>query len=52
MVETIAALQPAGLAVRHSLNTNATLVDDAWCAFLAEHDFAVGVSIDEAAALP
>ena len=46
MVETIAALAPAGLAVRHSLNTNATLVDDAWCAFLAEHDFAVGVSID------
>ncbi|MFD9570332.1 cyclophane-forming radical SAM peptide maturase AmcB [Streptomyces sp. NPDC059982] len=32
--------------VKHSVQTNAALVDDAWCVFLLEHDFAVGVSID------
>jgi uncharacterized protein len=30
----------------HSIQTNATLLDDEWCAFLAQNDFLVGVSID------
>lgn len=29
-----------------SIQTNATLLDEAWCAFLAERDFLVGVSLD------
>jgi uncharacterized protein len=29
-----------------SIQTNATLLDEAWCAFFAERDFLVGVSLD------
>jgi len=32
--------------VRHTLQTNATRLDDAWAAFLARHGFLVGVSLD------
>lgn len=32
--------------VRHSLQTNATLINDAWCDLIRERDVAVGVSID------
>jgi uncharacterized protein len=32
--------------IEHTMQTNATLLDDEWAAFLAEHDFLVGVSID------
>jgi uncharacterized protein len=34
------------LEVRHSLQTNATLVDDEWCELFKEFKFDVGVSID------
>lgn len=37
--------------VRHSIQTNATLIDDEWGAFLAEHHFLVGVSLDGPAEL-
>ncbi|MFC5177093.1 anaerobic sulfatase maturase [Nocardioides taihuensis] len=37
--------------VDHALQTNATLIDDEWAAFLAEHDVLVGVSIDGPAEL-
>ncbi|BAN26669.1 radical SAM domain protein [Caballeronia insecticola] len=37
---------PAGRRISNDLQTNATLLDDEWCAFLKEHDFLVGVSID------
>ena len=36
----------AGRPVLNALQTNATLLDDAWCAFLAEHHFLCGVSLD------
>lgn len=32
--------------ILNTLQTNATLLDDEWCAFLHEHGFLVGVSID------
>lgn len=35
-----------GQEVLNTLQTNATLLDDAWAEFLAEHGFLVGVSID------
>lgn len=38
-------LEP-GQRVQHTLQTNATLIDAEWAAFLAEHDYLVGVSID------
>ncbi len=35
-----------GKRVQNSLQTNAVKIDDEWAAFLKEHDFLVGVSID------
>lgn len=37
---------PEGKQVRNMLQTNGTLLNDAWCAFLKEHDFLIGLSID------
>ena len=42
----IDALKPARLAVKHSFQTNGTLIDDAWCDFIVEAGVNVGVSID------
>lgn len=36
----------AGKIIHNALQTNATLIDDEWAAFLAENSFLVGVSID------
>jgi uncharacterized protein len=35
-----------GKRIQNTLQTNGTLLDDEWCAFLAENKFLVGVSID------
>lgn len=35
-----------GKAIQNSFQTNATLLDDAWCAFFTEHHFLIGVSLD------
>lgn len=35
-----------GQTVAHTIQTNGTLLNDEWCAFLAEHRFLVGISID------
>jgi len=40
-----------GRPITNALQTNATLIDDAWGEFLAEHGFLVGVSIDGPAEL-
>ncbi|MGH8880708.1 MAG: cyclophane-forming radical SAM peptide maturase AmcB [Stackebrandtia sp.] len=44
----LAALMSAfdGLNVVHSVQTNATLIDDGWCEFIARTGMRVGVSID------
>lgn len=39
-------LKPAHLRITHGLQTNGTLIDRAWCAFLKEHEVVVGVSVD------
>jgi uncharacterized protein len=39
-------LAPFDGQVEHHVQTNATLVDDEWCAFLAEHEIRVSVSVD------
>ena len=44
--EHLAALMAPFEGVEHHVQTNATLVDDAWCGFLAEHGVRVGLSID------
>ncbi len=35
-----------GQETTNALQTNGTLLDEAWCEFLAEHNFLVGLSID------
>ena len=42
----LAALMSPFKGVLHSVQTNATLIDDAWCRFLQDHRMRVGVSID------
>ena len=35
-----------GQQIVHTMQTNGTKLDDEWCAFLKEHDFLVGLSVD------
>src|SRR5258708_4489813 len=42
----IDGLKPPGLHLTHAFQTNGTLVDDDWCAFLAAERVNIGVSID------
>ena len=37
---------PSSTRVEHNIQTNATLVDQAWCDFIAAHGIRVGVSVD------
>jgi uncharacterized protein len=37
---------PPGRRVANDLQTNGVLLDDAWCAFLKENEFLVGISLD------
>ena len=39
-------LAPFDPAVEHHVQTNATLIDDAWCEFLVEREVRVSVSVD------
>ena len=41
-----ALLAPFDPAVEHHVQTNATLIDDAWCEFFAAHEIRVSVSVD------
>lgn len=36
----------AEIQVHYSLQTNGTMLDDAWCTFLSDHHFLVGLSLD------
>ncbi|MGZ4775492.1 MAG: anaerobic sulfatase maturase [Oryzihumus sp.] len=45
-VALVEELRSPGQRVEHTMQTNATLIDDAWATFLAENDFLVGVSVD------
>lgn len=42
----LGALMAPFVGVEHHLQTNATLIDDAWCEFFVEHDVRIGLSID------
>lgn len=37
---------PHGIRIQNALQTNGTLLDEAWCEFLAENHFLVGLSVD------
>jgi len=45
-VELVAKYQRPGQHVQHTFQTNGLLIDDEWGAFLKEHRFLVGLSID------
>lgn len=45
-VELQSRYLPDGWRAVNNLQTNGTLLDEAWCEFLAENHFAVGISID------
>jgi Arylsulfatase regulator (Fe-S oxidoreductase) len=42
----LAALMAPFRGVEHHIQTNATLIDDAWCDFFLEHDVHIGLSLD------
>jgi uncharacterized protein len=42
----LAELMAPFRGVEHHIQTNATLIDDAWCGFIKQHAVRVGVSID------
>jgi uncharacterized protein len=50
-VELVEKYRRPGQRVEHSLQTNGTRLDDAWCAFLKENRFLVGLSVDGPRAL-
>ncbi len=51
VVELQQAHRPPGKKIANALQTNGTLLDDAWCEFFVRHDFLIGLSIDGPAEL-
>ena len=45
-VELVQKYRRPGQKVEHTFQTNGVLLDDDWCAFLKEHKFLVGLSVD------
>lgn len=45
-IELTERFRRPGQRVRHTMQTNGTLLTDEWCALLKKHDFLVGISID------
>ena len=45
-VELVEQHKRPGQRIEYTMQTNGVLLDDAWCAFLAEHGFLVGLSVD------
>ncbi|MCG2576308.1 GRRM system radical SAM/SPASM domain protein [Dechloromonas sp. XY25] len=45
-IPLIADVLGASCAVSHSIQTNATLIDDAWCRLFTRHGVRIGISVD------
>jgi uncharacterized protein len=50
-VELVEKHKKPKMAIQHTMQTNATLLDDGWCEFFKEHNFLIGISIDGPAEL-
>jgi uncharacterized protein len=37
---------PVGAVIRHCMQSNGTLINDAWCEFITAHNVSIGLSID------
>jgi len=46
VVEQAKRHQKPGTRIEHTIQTNGVLLDDEWCAFLREHAYLVGLSLD------
>jgi uncharacterized protein len=42
----VARYNHQGVPIVHSFQTNGTLIDEEWCAFIKAHDLRIGVSVD------
>jgi uncharacterized protein len=45
-VEAVKRCQKPGTTIQHTIQTNGILLDAAWCEFLRENHFLVGISVD------
>jgi len=45
-IEVVAKYRKPGQKILHTMQTNGVLLNDEWCAFLKEHGFLVGLSVD------
>jgi uncharacterized protein len=45
-VELAVKCAPPGMRINYAMQTNGTLLDEAWCEFLRANDFLVGLSMD------
>ena len=44
--EEIRRKAPAGAVIRHCMQSNGTLISEAWCRFITDHNVSIGLSID------
>jgi uncharacterized protein len=45
-IAQVATVVPHSAGIDHRLQTNATLIDDRWCALFLAHKFRIGISLD------
>jgi uncharacterized protein len=50
-VRILARAAPSGYRLTHTIQTNGTLVDDAWCEFFRTQNIKIGISIDGPASI-